>query len=227
MKTSVVLPARNEEKLILNTVKNIASHLNKKKYDYEVLVVINGSIDSTERIVRDISKTNRRIKIMKSKPGYGYALRKGLERANGKYVVIFNVDFYDLKLIDLIDIDLYGKDFIIGSKRAHWSEDSRSSLRKLVSLGFNNYLKLFLRFKGSDTHGIKLLKKEVLDKIYRKCKTTSGIFDTELVLRAQYEGFRIADFPVRVTEIRPPRFTNRLLQTPKDILDLTLALKNR
>lgn len=228
MKVSVLLPARNEEKLIESTVRDIYRHLNGKKYPFELIIIVNGSDDRTEEIIKNLFKHNKRIRLIKSKPGYGYALKQGLLKAKGDYIVIYNVDFYDLKLIELIDIDMYGKDFIIGSKRAHWSSDKRSRSRKLVSTGFNLYLKAVHGFKGSDTHGIKLLKKDVLKKIYKKCSTNSGIFDTELVIRAQREGFQIADFPVDVEEKRPPRFSKRILNTPVDIYYLSLSLwKNK
>lgn len=226
MKVSVVLPARNEEKLIKDTVLDIVQYLRKKKYPFEIIVVVNGSFDKTEEIVNNLSKKHRQIKKLKSKPGYGFALRKGLREARGEYIVVFNVDFYDLKLIDLVDIEMYGKDLIIGSKRAHWSQDNRAFKRKLISMLFNWYLRIIYGFKGSDTHGIKILKREVLKKVLSKCKITSGIFDTEFVIRAQEMDFQIADFPVKVREKRPPRFSNRLLETPKDIYNLFKALQN-
>lgn len=90
---------------------------------------------------------------------------------------------------------------------------------------FNQYLKIFYGFRGSDTHGIKIIRSKVVDKILPKCRTDSGIFDTEFVLRVQYEGFSFSDFPVTVEEKRPPRFTKRLLKTPMDILELSRALR--
>lgn len=226
MKLSIILPARNEELLIKDAIKDIASYLHKRKViNYEILVVINGTEDTTEIKVKDFCKKNKKIKILKSAAGYGKALRVGLKNAKGDYVVIFNVDFYDLKMIDLVKIDLYGKDFIIGSKMAHWSEDKRSIERKIVSLMFNTYLKLFHNFLGSDTHGIKVVRKSVINKVLPKCKTDSGIFDTEFVLRSQYAGFKFADFPVTVEEKRPPRFTQRIFQTPMDIINLSKSLK--
>lgn len=227
MKLSIILPARNEEGLIKETLDGIVSFLKKRKItDYEILVVINGSQDKTKEIIQSLAAKNKKIKVLYSSPGYGKALKFGLKNSKGSYVIIFNVDFYDLKMIDLINIDLFGKDFVIGSKMAYWSEDKRSISRKIVSTLFNLYLRLFFGFKGSDTHGIKALKKEVVDKILPKCKTNSGIFDTEFVLRAQYAGYKFADFPVTVKERRPPRFTQRLLQTPIDIFFLSQALKN-
>jgi len=226
MNTTILLPARNEEALIANTINDITRFLSKRKIlHYELLVIINGTIDKTEDIVRKIASKNKRIKIIKSRQGYGNALKAGLKNAKGNYIVIFNVDFYDLRMIDLAKIDLYGKDFIIGSKMAHWSEDKRPIVRKIVSKLFNLYLKIIHGFRGSDTHGIKILKREVARAILPKCKTKSGIFDTEFVLKAQYAGFKFADFPVLVEEKRPARFKNRLLQTPKDVIDLLICLK--
>jgi glycosyltransferase involved in cell wall biosynthesis len=225
IKVSIVLPARNEEQLIGATLSDILKYFKNKNYRYEILVVINGCTDKTVEIVNSHTNKNKNVKIINSKPGYGLALKKGMQSSMGQYVVIFNVDFYDLKLIDLVDIDLYGRDLIMGSKMAHWSEDKRSNLRKMYSLGYNLLLKILFGFKGSDTHGIKVMRKEVINKILKKCKTNSGIMDTEFVIKAQRENFKIADFPVVVDEKREPRFPNRLFSTPVDLYNLYKSLK--
>lgn len=226
MRLSVILPARNEEELIEKTIKNIQEYFSEKKYKSELIIVLNGCNDKTEAIV-NLSKSinNLKIVVLKSKAGYGLALKKGLQSSKGKYVAIFNVDFYDLKMLDLVDIDLYGRDLVIGSKMAHWSEDKRSMDRKIFSYVYNFLLKLLFKFKGSDTHGIKIMRRNVVEKVLRKCKTISGIMDTEFVIKAQREGFKIADFPVVVEEKRIPRFSNRLLSTPVDVYSLYKSLK--
>jgi len=228
MKLSVILPARNEEELIKSAIIDIANHLGKKNYSYEIIVVINGCSDKTEEIARALSNKVKQLKILNSGPGYGIALKKGLREVRGEFVAIFNVDYYNLHLLDLAEIGMYGKDVIIGSKRTFWAEDSRSFIRRMISLFFNLFLRLIFGFKGSDTHGIKLLRKTVIDKILSKCKTTSDIFYTELIIRAQREGFRLADFPVKVEEKRPTRFTffDRTLKTPLNIYLLYKALKD-
>lgn len=225
MRLSVILPARNEEELIEKTLKNIQDYLSQKNYKSELLIVLNGCNDKTEEIVSNFKSSNfLKIKILRSKSGYGFALKKGLQSSKGKYIAIFNVDFYDLKMLDLVDIDLYGRDLVMGSKMAHWSEDKRSIQRKIFSYAYNFLLKLLFKFKGSDTHGIKIMNQNVVDKVLKKCKTTSGIMDTEFVIKAQREGFKIADFPVTVEEKRVPRFSNRLLSTPVDIYNLYKSL---
>jgi glycosyltransferase involved in cell wall biosynthesis len=227
MKLSVILPARNEDLLIKSTLLDIANYFHdKNNVDYEIIVVINGSEDSTEKVAIGMSKINQNIKILHSDKGYGLALRKGLKEAKGNYIAVFNVDFYDLKMLDLSIIDLYGKDMIIGSKLANWSTDKRPPIRRMISLLFNLYLRALFGFMGSDTHGIKIMKREVKEKVLPSCKTDTGIFDTEFVIRAQRMGFIIADYPVNIEEKRPPRFNQRIFQTLPDIVNLHKALAN-
>jgi len=225
MKLTIILPSRNEEKILNKTVNSITTFLKGKKFDYELLVVLNGSTDNSKEILKELIKNNSSIKVLHSKPGYGHALKKGLKNAKGNYVIVFNVDFFDLQFINMVDVDILGKDLIIGSKRSCWATDERPLSRKMVSLFFNLFLKVVYGFQGSDTHGIKIIKKKVVDTVLSKCKTTSGIFDTEFVLRSQKMGFKIADFPVDVKEIRPTRFANRLMQTPIDIYNLYQAME--
>ena len=221
------MPARNEEGLIKSTILDITNHLKRKNYPFEILVVINGCTDKTEEIVRNLSEHIKQIRVLTSKSGYGIALRKGLQQARGEFIAIFNVDYYNLHLLDLTEIGMYGKDIIIGSKRTFWAEDERSFSRKLISHIFNIFLRIAFGFRGSDTHGIKLLRKSVVDRILPKCKTTSDILYTELIIRAQRMGFKLADFPVTIEEKRPTRFTfmDRTIRTPKNIFLLYKALK--
>lgn len=225
MLLSVILPAKNEELLIKNTVTQISKHLDRKKIKYEIIVVVNGTTDKTEEIVKGLQSKSRNIKVVKSNPGYGVALRKGLKIAKGKFIAIYNVDFYDLHMLDFATVDLFGKDLIIGSKRTPWAEDMRPTSRKVVSYFFNNFLRYVTGFKGSDTHGIKLIRKELIKEILPKTKLKNGIFDSEFVIKIQREGYKIMDYPVKAEEVRESRFDKRLFKTPSDIYDLLKALQ--
>ncbi len=225
MKISVLFPARNEELLIKKSVEDVYSLLKKKKFSFEILIIENGTNDHTIEFVKRLQLGKPEVKLLHSKPGYGYALREGLKKANGEFVVLFNVDFYDLSLLELIEIDLLGADLIIGSKTTYWANDERPITRRIVTKLFNIYLALIHGFKGSDTHGIKILRKDVIKQLLKTCKTYSGIFDSELVLRAQNFGYKIIDIPVSITEKRKSTFKGRLFQTPKDILELYRSLK--
>ena len=51
MKTSIILPAHNEEKRILNALDQLSSYLSQQRIQYEILVSTDGSTDNIEKIV--------------------------------------------------------------------------------------------------------------------------------------------------------------------------------
>lgn len=224
---SVIVPVHNEEELIkqfLKEVNNACSNLNLL---YEIVVVENGSKDKTWQYLKEIAKENQKIKPTRLKEaGYGSALIMGINKSLGKYGIIFNVDFWDNKFLMLTEADILGQDLIIGSKCLSGSLDLRSFHRRVVTKAFNLFLKIFLGYKGTDTHGIKLLRLQTVLPILKSCRTQTGIFDSELVIRSQRKGLKVLELPVVVKEVRPERFGfTRLLKTPLDIYNLCNSLK--
>src|SRR5690606_33170797 len=133
--------------LIADTLRKIDVYAKSKPISYEILVILNGCTDKSEDIVSEFARKNKNIIVLKSKPGYGYALIKGLKKASGNYIVVYNADFYDLLFIDLAIAKLLGRDMVLGSKAAAWSVDKRSIIRKLITKYYNLYIKLVLGFK--------------------------------------------------------------------------------
>ncbi len=227
MLISIIVPAYNEEELLADFVQKVTSSLKRTTPLYELLIVENGSTDKTLPVARETAGKNQHIKVFHlTKPSYGLALKYGFKKAEGDYVVVFNVDFWDPEFIKIAaEQDLKKADIVVGSKNLPESNDKRPFPRKLISRGFMLFLRLFLGFEGSDTHGIKIFRRSVLDRLLPKCKLSSGLFDTELLIRAQRAGFKIAEVPVDIREVRPPRFKGRFLSTPKDLCELFLALR--
>lgn len=226
MKLSILVPVYNEEKLLAEFVKEITLYLQKNRCDYEFLLIENGSTDSTSDIANKIIKKNKKIKVFHlSQASYGRALIYGLKKAKGDFVVIFNVDFWDKNFLELIKVNLLGYDIVTGSKNLPGARDSRPLGRRLVTKSFNLLLRKFMGFKGTDTHGIKALRRLSVLPVIRKCKTQTGIFDSELIIRAQRIKMKILELPVEIIEKRPNRFgLKRILQTPMDIFKLYIVL---
>ena len=97
MKLSVVVPARDEEGSIGATVRGLTETLEGAGIDYEVLVVDDASTDSTASIVEGIAATNPRVRCHRSHnpPGFGMAIRAGLDEFTGDAVAIFMADSSD------------------------------------------------------------------------------------------------------------------------------------
>jgi len=228
MLISIIAPSYNEEELLPSFLKEVTSYLRKSNLAYEIIVVENGSQDKTLEIAQKIAKKNKMIRVESlQKAGYGRALIRGLKKARGNFAVIFNIDFWDGRFIELAKVDLLGYDIVTGSKNLPGSQDKRPLSRRLITKLFNLFLHIFLGYRGTDTHGIKVLRKSAISSVLKECRTNTGIFDSELLVRAQRKNLKILELPVEIQEKREARFGfKRLLETPKDIVKLYLALRD-
>ena len=80
---SIAIPFYNEEDNIKSVVKSLENELNKSRIDYELILINNGSSDSTPKIIEKLRKNNPRIKqvnIAKNQ-GYGFGIISGLNAA--------------------------------------------------------------------------------------------------------------------------------------------------
>ena len=87
-------------------------------------------------------------------------------------------------------------------------------------------LKLLFRTSLTDTHGMKAIRKDNIEKEINNVISTQDIFDTELLIRIERSGFKISEVPAKVNEIRPSVsviFT-RIPRTLKSLLKLRFQL---
>src|SRR5205823_471254 len=92
---------------------------------------------------------------------------------------------------------------------------------------YNQFLNLVFGLPFSDTHGLKLLRREAVVSLARECLTGNEIFDSELLIRAFHQKLKVKELPVRVTEGRPPRLAlrKRIIKTLRDLLILFWVLR--
>ena len=141
---SIVVPIYNEEKTILQILKKL-SEIKKWGYALEVIVVNDGSTDNTDNILSENKILIDKQLDNKTNSGKGYSVKKGLEIADGKYIIFQDGDLeYDpndfIKFFKLIE--KFNPDLIIGS-RFVYAEYTRSHYflnkigNKLITLLFN------------------------------------------------------------------------------------------
>ncbi len=82
---SIIIPTYNEEDKISLTLKSIHRYFENKKFEYEVLVVDDGSTDNTLSIVKNISSKFNNFIIIKNiiNMGKGYSVKRGMMEASG------------------------------------------------------------------------------------------------------------------------------------------------
>ncbi|NLC48124.1 MAG: glycosyltransferase family 2 protein [Tenericutes bacterium] len=128
---TILMPCLNEESTVGKCVKDSIDFIKKNKINGEVLIVDNNSTDNSSSIAKN---AGARV-IKESRKGYGSALKKGINEAYGKYIIMFDSDCsYDLNdLIVLYKKLEEGYDFVIGNR-------FNGTIEKGAMPFFNKYL---------------------------------------------------------------------------------------
>jgi glycosyltransferase involved in cell wall biosynthesis len=221
---SVVMPAHNEASYLETAVHEIHEGLGSRGHEFELLVVENGSTDDTPEIARRLAARYPSLRLS-SLPAanYGAALREGLISARGEFVVTFDVDYYELRFIDhalaLLESGDEAPVVVVASKRAPGSRDERPWPRRVVTAVFGWILYVGFSLSVSETHGMKMMRRAPVESLLRQCRLASDLFDTELVIRAERAGLRVAEVPARTEERRPSR-TSIWRRVPRTLVGL-------
>jgi hypothetical protein len=118
---------------------------------------------------------------------------------------------------------------VIGSKLIGGAEDERPFFRHAASLLYTGMLRLLLGFRGTDTHGLKGFRRDLLLPIAEACLVEKDVFASEFVIRAYRESLRVVEIPTRVMEKRPPSINlmKRVPNVLRSIVKLTWAIRVR
>ena len=229
-RVSVVMPAFNEAVIIESSVRAVVEGLRARGEQFEVLVVENGSTDTTLALAKDLAGEFVEVRVEhRDEADYGRALQAGLLDAQGDAVVNFDTDYFDLDFLDAAVGQVLapgGPVIVVGSKRAAGATDERDPLRKLATLVFSTILRVVFGLRVSDTHGVKAMRRAAVEPYARACRFGQDLFDTELILRVERAGLRTAEIPVEVRELRPARssFLSRVPRTLRGLCKLRWAL---
>lgn len=201
-----IIPVYNESEILHREVTELSGFLDGLGIDYEIILVENGSRDNTLEILNELKDGNANVDGYSLEVAdYGEALKSGMKRTPHERNFLLNIDWWDPHFIEDGLRELENHDLVIGSKRLNDSLDNRSPYRKLLSWGLNTLLNVLVGFSGTETHGLKAFRKSALDDIVESCRMSRGMFDTEIVIRAEKEGLRMVELPVELSEDRPPR----------------------
>ncbi len=214
---AVVIPVHNEADYLPAALPRLFAELAEVPAAVTVTLAENGSTDGTADLVRSLQDRFPTLRLLElPEPDYGAAMRAGFLEAGGDWVVNFDIDYFSGGFLRQVLASTPTADVVLASKRAPGSEDRRGRFRHLATWGFNLVLRLLLRSKVSDTHGMKALRREVVITIAPHVVSTQDLFDTELVIRAERAGYRITEVPVTVEEQRQAR-SNLLKRVPRTL----------
>ena len=140
-KISIIIALYNEEKTIIEILNRI-NKTKKNNYQYEIIVINDGSTDKSLKLLQDNSNLYNKLLDFKNNKGKGFAVKEGMMIATGDYIIFQDADLeydpndinYFCEIYDKVDADL-----IIGS-RMRYREYNRS--HKFMNLVGNKTITL-------------------------------------------------------------------------------------
>jgi dolichol-phosphate mannosyltransferase len=207
MKLSVVIPAHNEAESIGETLQSTAGELEGAAITYEILVIDDASGDQTSAVVQSIAERNPNVRYVRSHlpPGFGHAVRAGLELYEGDAVAIMMADLSDSPR----DLVLYyrvleqGYDCAFGTRfgsggRVLGYPRLKLVLNRIVNLGIRM---LFQHGYNDTTNAFKAYRREVIDQIQPLLSNHFNL-TVEMPLKAVVRGYSYAVVPMTWTNRR-------------------------
>jgi glycosyltransferase involved in cell wall biosynthesis len=227
---SFVIPIYNEEAILHAAVVDLRERLQPHAFSYELILAENGSTDRTVDIARELCARYPELRLERSPtPNYGHALRHGISKTRGAFVICEEIDLCDVDFhLQALDLLRQGRaDFVIGSKLIGGARDARPLFRHSASLLYTGVLRALFDFRGTDTHGLKAFRRALVQPLVDACQVERDVFASELVLRAYRAPIRVVEIPVRILEKRPPSvgLWRRVPGVLRDLWQLTRAIR--
>src|SRR3990170_3430906 len=199
---SFVLPAYNEEDCIECALDTLDRIVQDSRLRYEIVVVDDGSIDSTRVKALKYANRNGHVRVVgfDKNLGKGYAIKRGFMQATGDAVVFVDSDMeIDLKRVSSYVEALRRGDIVVASKWHPESVVEIPLMRRILGRGFNVLVRLLTGVKLKDTQtGRKAIRRKAFEDIFPRLAVKRYAFDVELLPVGNLFGLRVVEMPVNI-----------------------------
>jgi dolichyl-phosphate beta-glucosyltransferase len=209
LELSIIIPAYNEEALIVNTLESLRSYMAARPEQDEIIVVDDGSQDKTAESIQDWQKqttANLQLLINQKNMGKGFSIRRGVQASRGQYVIFIDADLpYELYAIDsFLSALKNGYDLAVGSRVLPGSEVRGVPFYRYMAGQVFSWMVQVVLFTGlPDTQcGFKSFRSEAAKEIFRRTSIDGFGFDVEMLFVARKLKFAIRPVPVHLLEHR-------------------------
>jgi dolichyl-phosphate beta-glucosyltransferase len=200
---SIVIPAYNESARIPATLKEVVSCIRHHGWNAEVIVVNDGSTDTTAQVVLDFARINPEVRLVENpgNHGKGYSVRNGMLQALGEVAMFTDADLSAPieEAERLFAAIAGGADIAIGSR---WLEKGRQThrqplYRQFFGRCFNAVTRAVMGLHFADTQcGFKAFTRNAAQTVFQLQTIEGWGFDPEILFIALKRGFRVVEVPV-------------------------------
>jgi len=225
---SVFFPCFNEQENAGRVVKSAIDCLKPLNIDYEIIIVNDGSRDSTAQIADSLAAKDSRIKAVhhKTNLGYGAALQSGFRAATKEFVFYTDGDGqFDIRELPLLFKYTADYDIITGFR----INRQDNLIRKINAFCWTTLVNLLFGMKIKDMDcAFKLYKRRIFDDV--KMKSSGALINTEIFARAKNKGYKIFQIGVhhypRIAGKQTGAKLSVILRAFKELFALYKQIKN-
>jgi dolichyl-phosphate beta-glucosyltransferase len=204
MYLSVIIPCYNEVERIAKTLEAIYCYLREQTYEWEIIVVDNGSTDGTRQLVEDYADEIKNLKLLiHQSHGKGWAVKQGMLAAEGEYRLFTDADnSTDIKQLEkLLPWATHGADVVISSRKKEGAVivEKQPKYRQWLGNIFPLIVRLFvpvIRDIKDTQNGFKLFSRRAADRLFQHQSIYYWAFDVELLALAKIFGYKIKEVPI-------------------------------
>ncbi len=205
LRLSVIIPSYKEGERIGRTLLEIEEYLSRQHYNYEVIVIVDGSPDNTAEIAKNYTNHVKNLKVIKNAEnrGKGFVVRQGLLEAKGQHRLFLDAD----GSTSITHLDKFlpefdnGYDVVIGSRdiEGAFVQIPQPKIRILMGNMGNWAIRIVLGlWKYPDTQcGFKIISGRAAEAVASRMVVDRFGFDFELISLAERLGFKVKQMPVR------------------------------
>lgn len=230
MKLSLVIPTYKKQRDVLDQLERVYGYLSRKNPDFELIFVIDGYIDNTKDILEKYIKENRLKKVSvvgyEENMGKGYAVRYGMKRATGDVIGFIDADT-DIQIRTLgYALKAIKHDSVMAVVPSKFHKDSNVEMklgRKILSYGlmYTNRFLLKLPKNVDDVGcGLKLFRKELIERILPFLKINNFAIDSEILNFIDRVGYSVSVIPFFLNKKRSESTSANLKETLRMLKDI-------
>ena len=185
---SVIIPCYNENDRFDEGFSHYSLYLSKQNYDWELIFVNDGSKDETYKLIKKVQEKSPQVTSISYKvnKGKGFAIKAGVEKAKGKYILFTDID-HSVSIDTIEEFMNYlkkGAPVVIGSRRVKGAKflKRQSPLREFLGKGFSFFVRLSISWEILDTTcGFKAFENKIAKKLFGKITIYDWAFDAEVL----------------------------------------------
>ncbi len=203
---SVIIPAYNEEARLTATLLAVVEYFDKLyPSSYEVIVVDDGSTDSTSQLASQFSESHPQVSVLEygANRGKGYAVRRGMLKGSGECRLFCDADLAtpmeEFEVV-LARMQSEGSAIGIGSRPLRESHllVHQPWYREFLGRSFNKVVQMLAAPGIQDTQcGFKIFSAQAADAVFSRCLLDGFAFDAEALFLAKRFGYRVSEVPIR------------------------------